>query len=47
MSVRAYLVRHGEAKSEDVDHDRHLTDHGTEIVSRIATAGWEIAIVRA
>ena|SRR4051794_1815793 len=32
-----YLVRHGEAKREDVDPDRHLTDRGVEEVRRIAT----------
>src|SRR5436309_3711410 len=31
-----YLVRHGEAKREDVDPERHLTDRGVEEVRRIA-----------
>jgi phosphohistidine phosphatase len=35
--MRAYLVRHGEAKREDVDPERHLTDGGVEEVRRIAT----------
>jgi len=35
--MRAYLVRHGEAKREDVDPERHLTDRGAEEVRRIAT----------
>src|SRR4051794_4937171 len=35
--MRAYLVRHGEAKHENVDPDRHLTDRGAEDVKRIAT----------
>jgi phosphohistidine phosphatase len=35
--MRAYLVRHGEAKHEDVDPERHLTDRGAEEVRRIAT----------
>src|SRR3954469_7788108 len=34
--MRVYLVRHGEAKSEDVDPDRHLTDDGADAVERIA-----------
>ena len=35
--MRAYLVRHGEAKSEDVDPERHLTDRGGQDVRRVAT----------
>ena len=34
--MRVYLVRHGEALSEDVDPERHLTDAGAEEVRRIA-----------
>jgi phosphohistidine phosphatase len=39
--VRAYLVRHGEAKREDVDPERHLTARGVEDVRRIATGAAE------
>src|SRR5947208_6358208 len=35
--MRVYLVRHGEANSEDVDPERHLSGHGTDEVRRIAT----------
>ena len=35
--MRAYLVRHGEAKNADVDPERHLTERGAEDVTRIAT----------
>jgi phosphohistidine phosphatase len=34
--MQIYLVRHGEAKREDVDPARHLTDRGAEEVRRIA-----------
>lgn len=34
--MRVYLVRHGEAKREDVDPERHLTDRGADEVRRIA-----------
>jgi len=39
--VRAYLVRHGEAKNADVDPERHLTDRGVLTVRGIATEGTE------
>src|SRR5947207_2876574 len=35
--MRVYLVRHGEAKPEDIDPDRHLTERGADEVRRIAT----------
>ena len=44
--MRAYLVRHGEAKSENVDPERQLTDRGVEEVRRIATDGVEALGVR-
>jgi phosphohistidine phosphatase len=44
--VRAYLVRHGEAKREDVDPERHLTARGVEDVQRIATEAAEPLGVR-
>ena len=34
--MRAFLVRHGEARREEVDPERHLTDRGAEDVRRIA-----------
>src|SRR3954468_18109828 len=34
--MQIYLVRHGEAKRENVDPERHLTDRGAEEVRRIA-----------
>jgi phosphohistidine phosphatase len=44
--MRVYLVRHGEAKSEDVDPERHLTDAGAETVRRIASLAVENLDVR-
>jgi len=44
--MRAYLVRHGEAKREDVDPERHLTDRGAEEVRRIAAAAVDNLSVR-
>jgi phosphohistidine phosphatase len=35
--MRAYLVRHGEAKSPEVDPERRLTDAGVDRVRRVAT----------
>lgn len=35
--MRVYLVRHGEAQSENVDPERHLTARGVEEVTQIAT----------
>jgi phosphohistidine phosphatase len=35
--MRAYLVRHGEAKSAEVDPERGLTDAGVDRVRRVAT----------
>jgi len=34
--MRAYLVRHGEAKSAEVDPERRLTDAGADRVRRVA-----------
>ena len=44
--MRAFLVRHGEAKSEDVDPERHLTERGAEEVRRIATDAVEAHGIR-
>ena len=35
--MRVYLVRHGEANSEEVDRERHLSGRGANEVRRIAT----------
>lgn len=35
-TVRLYLVQHGEAKAENEDPERPLTDRGTEDVVRVA-----------
>ena len=35
--MRAYLVRHGDAKGQDVDPQGHLTDRGAQDVRRVAT----------
>ena len=35
--MRVYLVRHGEANSEDVDPERHLSGRGADRVRQIAT----------
>jgi len=35
--MRAYLVRHGEAKSAEVDPERGLTDAGIDRVRRVAS----------
>jgi phosphohistidine phosphatase len=35
-AVRVYLVQHGEAKSEEEDPDRPLTDRGATEVRRVA-----------
>jgi phosphohistidine phosphatase len=34
--MRVYLVQHGEAKSEEQDPQRHLTDSGIDEVRRVA-----------
>ena len=34
--MRTYLVQHGQAKSEDVDPDRHLTEKGQNDVKKIS-----------
>jgi len=34
--MHAYLVRHGEAKSANVDPERHLTERGADAVAQIA-----------
>jgi phosphohistidine phosphatase len=34
--MRIYLLRHGEAKSEDQDPERHLTEKGIEEVTKVA-----------
>jgi len=44
--VRAYLVRHGEAKSENVDPERHLTSRGITEVTQIAKEAVEQLGVR-
>ena len=44
--MRVYLVRHGEAKREDVDPERHLTDRGVDEVRRIATEAIDALGVR-
>jgi phosphohistidine phosphatase len=44
--VRAYLVRHGEAKAENVDPERHLTARGVDDVTRIANQAAEELSVR-
>lgn len=35
--MHLYLVQHGQAKSEDVDPDRHLTEKGQNDVKKIST----------
>lgn len=35
--MRIYLVQHGQAKSEDVDPDRHLTEKGQNDVKKISS----------
>ena len=37
MAAWLYLVRHGEAKSAQVDPDRSLTEWGSQDVARVAT----------
>ncbi|MBV8387892.1 MAG: phosphohistidine phosphatase SixA, partial [Acidimicrobiia bacterium] len=37
--MRVYLVRHGEAKSAEVDPERGLTDGGVDRVRRVAKRG--------
>lgn len=39
MIMNLYLVQHGEAKSEMEDPTRPLSDHGTELVRRVAAWG--------
>ena len=34
--MRIYLVQHGQAKSEDIDPDRHLTEKGIADVKKIS-----------
>ncbi|MHC4983508.1 MAG: phosphohistidine phosphatase SixA [Planctomycetota bacterium] len=34
--MRLYLVQHGQAHSEEVDPDRHLTERGAEDVKKLA-----------
>lgn len=35
--MRIYLVQHGQAKSEDVDPDRHLTEKGQNDLKKISS----------
>jgi phosphohistidine phosphatase len=44
--VRLYLVQHGQAKSEDEDPERPLTDRGVEDVTRVARQAVEQLGVR-
>lgn len=37
MTMRVYLVRHGEARPKDVDPERHLTERGAADVEKIAS----------
>ena len=37
--MRLYLVQHGEAKSEEEDPDRPLTDRGASDVRRVVGGG--------
>jgi phosphohistidine phosphatase len=41
--MRLYLVQHGEAKTEQEDPERPLTDRGAEEVRRVATRATERA----
>ena len=41
---RFYLVRHGEAKAEDVDPAQSLTDQGHEMVKRVAVWAVEAGV---
>ncbi len=34
--MRVYLIQHGEAKPEEEDQARHLTEHGIEAVKKVA-----------
>jgi phosphohistidine phosphatase len=45
--VRLYLVQHGQAKTEEEDPDRPLTDHGVDDVTRVAAHAVEKLGVRA
>ena len=36
VKMRIYLVQHGEAKSKNVDPERHLTDNGVRDVEKVA-----------
>ena len=36
MSMYLYLIQHGEAKSKDVDSERHLTEKGQNDVKKIS-----------
>ena len=44
--MRAYLVRHGEAKGADLDPARHLTARGADEVQRIASAAVDALAIR-
>jgi phosphohistidine phosphatase len=41
MAVRLYLVQHGQAKTEDEDPERSLTDQGRDEVGRVARGAVE------
>ena len=45
--MRLFLVQHGEAKTEQEDPERPLTDRGASDVSRVARAATEARIVTA
>jgi phosphohistidine phosphatase len=46
VTVRLYLVQHGQAKSETEDPERPLTDQGTDEVARVAHQAVDVAGVR-
>jgi phosphohistidine phosphatase len=45
--VRIYLVQHGQAKTDEEDPERPLTDHGVDDVTRVATHAVDTLGVRA
>ena len=47
MAVQLYLVQHGEAKTENEDPERPLTDQGVDDVARVARHAVEQLGVRA
>jgi phosphohistidine phosphatase len=46
LTVRLYLVQHGQAKSEREDPERPLSSQGTDEVGRVARLAVEVAGVR-